>query len=687
MCMTKYSRAGLLAAFFLMSVTGIKAYADEVEVIDQSETEAEVGTVAETEQTLDPTITYSSHVSTIGDTAPVENGEMTGTEGQSLQMEALTIELDSGEYTGDIEYSAHVANIGWMDYVSSSQRAGTTGQGLQMEAVKIRLTGDLANDYDIYYQAHIADYGWLGWAYNDQSSGSAGYGKRMEALKILLQRKGMDAPVSEKDAFIGNGLTYQSHVATIGWMSPVNEGNQSGTTGQSHGIEAIRIDLDNAQYEGNIEYSSYVKGVGWQDYVSNGADSGTTGQSKSIEAIKVRLTGEMANHYDIYYRVHSSNFGWQGWTCSDNAAGSLNYGQQIEAIQFQLVSRYETSPEISDNALLTNHLTYEAHVSNIGWMDSVSEAQTAGTTGRGLGIEALKISLNNVGGEILYKSYNSKNQWEDDWHTQYEMSGTTGESTPLEAIQIKLSDTIASLYDIFYRVHVGGLGWLDWVANGALTGTTGQNRAIEAIEITLNKVYTTNTGSTITYGEGDTYYVKEDIAQSWQKIYNYDFYFEDGHMVTNRIVDGRIIGPDGRVNTSPALNYARGILDAVGWNLRAGYDWAIQNIAYQRMTEDPSLGSDWYAQYGFETGLGNCYVFAAVVYEMGLLMNYDIHQVAGTHLTSAYGLIGHSWLEVIVDNVLYVVDPDFEKELGRNGYFVTYGAPGTLRYYDWNRMN
>lgn len=672
----------VLSAFCFLGLAGMQVYADETEVIDEVKTE----TAGESEEASEPTITYYSHVSTIGDMNPVENGEMTGTEGQGLQMEALTIELDSGDYTGDIEYSTHVANIGWMDYVSSSQMAGTTGQGLQMEAVKIRLTGDLAENYDIYYQAHIADYGWLGWAYNDQSCGSAGYGKRMEALKILLQRKDVEAPVSEKEAFIANQLTYQSHVATIGWMNTVNESDVSGTTGQGNGIEAVRIHLDNAQYEGNIEYSSYVKDIGWLDYVSNGADSGTTGESKSIEAIKARLTGEMADHYDIYYRVHSSNVGWQGWTCSDNAAGTLGYGLQIEAIQFQLISKYETAPEAGDNAFLVNTLTYEAHVSTIGWMDSVNEAQTAGTTGRGLGIEALKITLNNVGGQVLYKSYNSINQWEDSWRTQNEMSGTTGKSTPLEAIQVKLSDNIASLYDIFYRVHVGGLGWLDWVSNGLMTGTIGQNRAIEAIEVTLNDKHKEDVLSTVTYGEDDFYYIKEDLAQAWQKINGYDYYFEDGHMITNRIIDGKSLGPDGRAVTSLAMEYARGILNSVGWTLRAGYDWIVQNNRYLTLPVEPSLGSDWYAQFLFENNRGNCYAFAAANYEMGALMGYDIHQIAGNYMTEE-GEMPHSWCEVVIDDQIYILDPNFEEETHLNGYLITYGAPRTLRYMEYYRMN
>ena len=35
--------------------------------------------------------------------------------------------------------------------------------------------------------------------------------------------------------------------------------------------------------------------------------SGTSGESKRLEGIEIRLTGEMADHFDIYYMVHAAN--------------------------------------------------------------------------------------------------------------------------------------------------------------------------------------------------------------------------------------------------------------------------------------------------------------------------------------------------------------------------------------------
>ena len=41
--------------------------------------------------------------------------------------------------------------------------------------------------------------------------------------------------------------------------------------------------------------------LGWQPWVSDGVVSGTTGQAKRLEAIEIKLTGELAEKYDVYY--------------------------------------------------------------------------------------------------------------------------------------------------------------------------------------------------------------------------------------------------------------------------------------------------------------------------------------------------------------------------------------------------
>ena len=98
----------------------------------------------------------------------------------------------------------------------------------------------------------------------------------------------------------------------VGWQNQVENGAISGTTGMGRQIEAVKMQLQNQDVDGSIEYKVHVADIGWQDFKSEGEMAGTTGSNKQIEAIAIRLTGEMAEKYDVYYRVHSADFGWMG---------------------------------------------------------------------------------------------------------------------------------------------------------------------------------------------------------------------------------------------------------------------------------------------------------------------------------------------------------------------------------------
>ncbi|MDB1876404.1 hypothetical protein PMX24_09350, partial [Collinsella aerofaciens] len=76
-------------------------------------------------------------------------------------------------------------------------------------------------------------------------------------------------------------------------------------------------------------------------------------------------------------------------------------------------------------------LSYSAHVSNIGWMGAVAGGEVAGTTGRGLPLEALRLVLSDA---------------------------STGEPLGADAISVE--------------AHVSNVGWQAAVGNGGTAGTT-----------------------------------------------------------------------------------------------------------------------------------------------------------------------------------------------------------------------
>ncbi|WP_295569313.1 N-acetylmuramoyl-L-alanine amidase [uncultured Holdemanella sp.] len=288
-----------------------------------------------------PSVTYQTHVQDYGWQEWKNDGEMSGTYGQSKRLEGINIKLQN--LSGSVEYQTHVQDIGWQGWKSNGAMAGTSGQSKRLEAIKIKLSGDAANKYDIYYRVHAQDYGWLGWAKNGESAGSEGYSKRLEGIEIKLVKKGGAAPGSTSRPFVCKTITYQTHVQNIGWQAEKADGEVSGTSGQSLRLEAIKIKLGSS-IDGGLTYATHVQDIGWQSFVSNGQLSGTSGQSKRLEAIKINLTGNAANQYDIYYRVHAQNFGWLGWSKNGQSAGTAGYSYRLEAIQIVLVPKGGNAP-------------------------------------------------------------------------------------------------------------------------------------------------------------------------------------------------------------------------------------------------------------------------------------------------------------------------------------------------------
>ena len=301
-------------------------------------------------------------------------------------------------------------------------------------------------------------------------------------------------------------VSYQTHVANIGWQNGVSNGAMAGTVGRGLQLEAIKINLKSDADIGVI-YTTHVKNDGWHGNSFNGEQSGTTGQNKHVEALMLKLTGKDADKYDIYYRVHAQNYGWLAWAKNGEAAGTSGYAYRLEAIQIVVTAKGDAAPTAvyggytSNNAkayiskssavpaINTNaSVKYQSHVRNVGWQGAVENGSLSGTTGRNLGLEAIKIDLDGqpCSGGIKYQTHVQNIGWQNAV-TDGTLAGTTGRALNVEAINMSLTGEMANQYDIYYRVHAQNYGWLEWAKNGQNAGTSGQNLHLEALQIVLVK--------------------------------------------------------------------------------------------------------------------------------------------------------------------------------------------------------
>lgn len=288
-------------------------------------------------------VAYAVHRQTYGwEAEEAYDGKTSGTTGQSKRLEAIKIRNNTG-IPGSIEYQVHCQTYGWMDWKRDGQIAGTSGQSKRLEAIRIRLTGELADTYDVYYRVHSQTYGWLDWAKNGKVAGTATYSRRLEAIEIVFVEKGKEAPGATTRSYVAPNVSYKTHVQTYGWQAAKYDGAVSGTTGKSKRLEGICIS-NFADAQGSIQYRVHVQTFGWQDWRQDGALAGTTGLSKRLEAIQIRLTGELAETYDVYYRVHAQTFGWLDWAKNGEPAGTAGYSKRLEGIQIVYVPKGGAAP-------------------------------------------------------------------------------------------------------------------------------------------------------------------------------------------------------------------------------------------------------------------------------------------------------------------------------------------------------
>ena len=335
--------------------------------------------------TPDVTASYHTHIQTIGDAQGVKkNGEMAGTSGMAKRLENIWVKVEGNKNLG-IQYSTHCQSYGWLPWSANGELNGTSGEAKRLEAIKIRLTGADASKYDVYYRVHAQSYGWLAWASNGAPAGTSGQAKRLEGIQIVVVKKGEQAPglkyagvdassyAKNTSAFAGQAaainipgsettpnVMYKTHVQTFGWQNWMLNGQVSGTSGKAKRLEGINIKLTNCDYAGGIRYSTHIQTYGWsQGWKENGEMAGTSGQAKRLEAIKIELTGEMAQHYDIYYRVHAQSYGWLNWASNGAPAGTSGMGKRLEAIQIVLVKKGESVPANNyQNVVTINNSAY-----------------------------------------------------------------------------------------------------------------------------------------------------------------------------------------------------------------------------------------------------------------------------------------------------------------------------------------
>lgn len=414
-----------------------------------------------------------------------------GSESGSEPLTSLSISFDNQETLGSIGYSGCYEFGGWGDVVSDGVALNSKTNGRVLKAVRLTLTGDLSNSYDVWYRCFDSKEGWLGWTCNGADAGATISGSFLTSVEVQIVSKGSSAPGVTDSAFVSDTSTdhphvvYQAHSANRGWSPSVLDGQVTGTTGQSLSLQALNVSLSGVDDDSQIEARAHVANIGWQEWRSAGY-VGTVGQGLAIQALELRLNGSLANQYDIYYRVHSAGYGWLGWAKNSDSAGTTGLNIQIEAVQIKLVAKSGDPGASSAPAFISvPALTLQAHVATLGWMNPVGNGGVAGTTGRSLAIEALKLSVSSsVSGGIEYSAHVQDVGWQG-WTSNGNAAGTADRAKRIESLKIRLTGDLSNYFDIWYRAYCQDFGWLDWTSNGQPAGTSRIGCRVESVQVKI----------------------------------------------------------------------------------------------------------------------------------------------------------------------------------------------------------
>lgn len=200
-------------------------------------------------------------------------------------------------------------------------------------------------------------------------------------LTIAAPEAVMASSRSRRKRVVNPSVQYAVTQYGYGWTGYISDGHDAGRTNKPRRLEMVKIRLRNKPVSGSIQYSTRYTGGSWSGWVSEDRVGGKNG--KRMEGIKVRLTGRMAQKYDVWYRVCTPNWKWTGWAKNGNAVGSEGYTCYLTSLQVRLTKKGSRAPGSTSNTYRKK--TYPAPVNK-------AMRQSQGSKGR-LVIPDLGISV------------------------------------------------------------------------------------------------------------------------------------------------------------------------------------------------------------------------------------------------------------------------------------------------------
>ena len=265
-----------------------------------------------------------------------------------------TVASETISYTLTLE--CYVQGTGWVKAdlndagTAYTYTASKAASGSYIQAVRITPSDSLKKamkkaGLSFYYRANVKGFGSLGWA---KAGKKAGTDETNCALKGLKLKIASSAPGDTDNSFIAKTtVSYKTKkTGSAKYTGTRKNGKTSGSASVSASIGTVSVSAGSSTLDGSICFKVRTTHNGKSSKVSGWKSSGSAagGKNKSIEMIQIKLTGDLADYYDVYYRVYVGRYGWLDWAGNGEKAGAKYQGFSIGAVQIKLVPKGKSAP-------------------------------------------------------------------------------------------------------------------------------------------------------------------------------------------------------------------------------------------------------------------------------------------------------------------------------------------------------
>ncbi len=241
--------------------------------------------------------------------------------GKTVGEHYATVECNSGAYTGSLKLSYKINSKSIAscsvssDFINGGYYAYTGGAvkaKLKIYDGSKKLTE--GTDYDLVYSNNVSG----------------------QNATVYAKGKGSYDGTSKSFTFHIVGLTYNSY-GQGKWKGWTNQGGTSGKGSGTKKVGRMQVDRMNNALSGTVSYSMFndkkaTKGSNTKKGKSTAAGIG----GQAAQYMTVSLSGDLAKHFDVYYRTYISGAGWMAWAKNGAKAGVKNFNSRMKTCGYQI---------------------------------------------------------------------------------------------------------------------------------------------------------------------------------------------------------------------------------------------------------------------------------------------------------------------------------------------------------------